>query len=67
MQPRVQDFTDLIESAQVVERTSNKTGNKYNIMQITLEGGIVLENICMRGEENVIRALALAADAADKK
>jgi hypothetical protein len=61
------EFADLIESAQLVERTSGKTGNKYHMLVFKLEGDVEFQFLAMKGEDNAIKLLSAAAEAAAKK
>jgi hypothetical protein len=53
------DFTDLIETAEVVQRQS-KAGRPYYMLVFHLDGNVQLEFLCLKGEENVVKALTFA-------
>lgn len=50
------DFTDQIDSARVEQRVS-KAGKPYFMLVIELEGGLQFQYLCLKGEDNVVRAL----------
>jgi hypothetical protein len=50
------EFAELIESAVIDQRVA-KSGAKYHMLTLKLEGGIEFSYICMKGEENVIKLL----------
>ena len=56
------DFAQLIESAYIEQRVSAKTGNKYNMLILKIEGGIEFQYICTHGEENVVKILGEHSD-----